>query len=252
VPVLIAVGAVSWFLFRKRIPQHEASNPSSENFPTTRQLISLSLAQYATSLIGVFSSSVVALIVIERLGAVAEAHYYLPALIYNGVAMLLWNLVTSFLVEASSEPTALRQHANVTIRAAVVVLMPAVVIGEVFAPEFLRVFGTTYAAHGTTLLRMLLLSLPCLAITSFYYSLAMLDRRVWFLAGCEFASAAVYFGVLLSLMGHFGILSIGIAALVSSGLQGLFFLPPSIRRYRAIAHTDGPEGGTATPAVPGA
>lgn len=236
IPVVGAIFGVSWYLFRKRIPEHEAVSASSEKLPTTREIILLASAQYASLLFSVISTSLVALIVINRLGAVANAHYYLPALIASGPALLLWNLVTSFLVEASSEPEALRHHANVTIRATIVVLAPSLVIGEVFAPQILGVFGAAYAQHGTTLLRMLMLSIPATAVTAFYSAFAWLDRRVWWLAIREVVSSAVYFAVLFSLIGHLGILATGIGSLVSSGLQGAFFLPISIKRYRLIGH----------------
>jgi O-antigen/teichoic acid export membrane protein len=247
VPVVAATAAVNWYLFQKRIPAHEALKPSSEKFPSTRELISLGFGQYATSLVSTLRTSIVALVVFARLGPVAEAHFYLPALISSGgVGVLLWNLVTSFLVEASTDPKELRQHANVTIRAGIVVLVPSITVGVAFAPEILRIFGESYATHGTTLLRMLLLALPGTAITAFYYSMAWLDRRVWWLAGWGLVSTAIYFAVQLAFIGHFGILSVGIASLVSSGLEGAFFLPISIRRYRSIAYSDDPESGTGT------
>jgi hypothetical protein len=79
---------------------------------------------------------------------------------------------------------------------------------------------------------MLILSLPGMAITSFYSTFAWLDKNVWWLAIRELVSAGVYFSVLFIFIGHFGIFAIGIASVTSSGLQGLFFLPISIRRYR--------------------
>jgi O-antigen/teichoic acid export membrane protein len=233
VPVLGATGAVSYYLFRKRIPEHEASRAAIEDLPSTREIVVLAFAQYAQSLISVFTPSIVVLIVIQRLGPVQEARYYLPALIANGIGVFLWNLNTSFLVESSRDPTALRQHANDTIRAALIVILPSMVIGVALAPELLRIFGTDYAEHGTTLLRLLLLSLPGTAVTAFYAAFSWLDKRVWRLAVREVASAAIYFTVLLALIGHFGILAIGIAAVVASGLQGIFFLPIVVRRYRA-------------------
>ena len=216
-PVIAAVGAVTWYLFRKCIPRHEASSPSSENLPWIREIILLAIAQYGTVLLTVLSSSLIVLIVIQRLGPVTEAHYYLPALISNGLALLLWSLESAFLVEASSEPNVLRKNANTAIRVAIVVLVPSIAIGVIFAPEILRLFGATYAAHGTTLLRMLLLSLPGTAVTAFYAAFAWLDKRVWWLAGRELVTAVIYFGLLFLFIGHFGILSIGIASLVTSG-----------------------------------
>ena len=234
VPVIGAIVGVSWYLFKKRIPEHELLSASSEELPSTREIILLASAQYASLLFSVISTSLVALIVIQRLGPVASAHYYLPALIASGPSLLLWNLVTSFLVEASSEPEALRHHANVTIRATITVLVPSLLIGEVFAPQILGIFGATYATHGATLLRMLMLSIPATAVTAFYSSFAWLDRHVWWLAVRELTASLVYFGMLFALIGHFGILATGIASLISSGLQGAFFLPISIRRYRQI------------------
>jgi O-antigen/teichoic acid export membrane protein len=235
VPVFGAVGAVSWFLFRKRIPEHEATFTRIESLPSVKEIFFLAFAQYAQSLISVFEPAVVVLIIIQRLGPVQEARYYLPALISNGVTLFLSNLNTSFLVEASHDPSALRQHAKLTIRAALVVLGLTVGIGVALAPEILRVFGASYAAHGTTLLRLLLLSLPGIAISLFYSAFAWLDRRVWRLAVRDLVTAVVYFVLLLSLIGHFGILAIGIASVVTSGLQGIFFLPLAIKRYRATA-----------------
>jgi O-antigen/teichoic acid export membrane protein len=235
VPVVGATVAVSWYLFRKRIPEHELLNPSTEHLPSVREILFLAIAQYAQSLILVFTPPIVVLIVIQRLGVVDEARYYLPALISNGALLFLWNLSTSFLVEASRDPSALRQHANTTIKASIVLLVPTVAIGVGFAPEILRIFGEDYALHGTTLLRMLLLSLPGTAVASFYSAFAWLDRRVWRLAIRDLVSAVAYFAILLALIGHFGILAIGIASLITSGIQGVIFLPIAIKRYRGTA-----------------
>jgi O-antigen/teichoic acid export membrane protein len=240
-PVAVATAVVSWYLFTNRIPRHQALHPSNERFPGAREIASLAVAQYATGLIIVFEAQLVVLIVINKLGATASAHAYLPGLIANSVEILLYNLVTSFLVEASTEPQALRQQARITLRAGLIVLVPSVTIGLIFAPEILRLFGPSYALHGTTLLRMLLLSQPFLGVTAFYTSFAWIDRRLWRLAVRELITGAVFFGILLALIGHFGILAVGIASLVSSGLQAFFFLPLLIMRYRASTRVTGPQ-----------
>jgi hypothetical protein len=175
---------------------------------------------------------VVTLIVIQRLGAIANAHYYIPAMISYSIYVFLLSVYKSFIVEAASEPHALRHHTNMAIAAMGVVLVPSVLIGVIFAPLILRVFGTTYVTHSTTLLRMLLLSLPMGAVSTFYSAFAWLDRRVWWMALRDFVTAIIYFSIIFIFIGHYGILSIGIATLVSSALQGIFFLPIAIRRYR--------------------
>jgi O-antigen/teichoic acid export membrane protein len=235
VPVLGATLGVNWYLFRKRIPEHEAMNAAIEDLPSTREIASLAVAQYAQLLINFFTPSIVVLIIIARLGAVSEARYYLPALIAGGMSGFLWNLNTSFLVEASRDPARLRQHANVTIRAALVVLVPAMLIGIALAPEILRIFGKGYAEHGTTLLRLQLLALPGTAVTAFYSAFSWLDKRVWRLAMRDLVLALSFFTLLLTWIGQYGILAAGMASLATSVFQLVFFLPIAIKRYQATA-----------------
>ncbi len=238
VPVVVAIAAVSGFLFRRHIPRHEGLNPASENYPTRRVLFRLGAGQYAVTLITMLSPSIVALIVINRLGSVAEAQYYLPALISTGgVGLLMLNLVTSFLVEASHEPQELIQHAKITVRAGIILLGPMIVVGVAFAPEILRIFGPTYAENGTLLLRLLLLSLPGAAVAAFNFSLAWIEKRMLAIAIANIASAAIYFSLILLLIDRYGIVSIGIAAVVLAWCQVAFFVPMAMRRFRIITQS---------------
>lgn len=239
-PVGLTIVGVTWYLFRHRIPEYESFAGATEDLPSTRELFVLAGAQYATLLSSVFTPSLVALIVIERLGPVANAHCYIPLLIVDGLLLLVYSISRSFLVEAAHEPHALRHHSNVTIRAIVMLVVPSMSIAIIFASLLLRIFGIGYANDGTTLLRMLLLSVPGYSVMIFYSSFAWLDKKVWWMTLSGVLSTAIYFAVLLIFIGHFGILAIGIASLTSSGLQGLFFTPISIKRYRATSHSRAP------------
>ncbi len=232
VPVVVTVIAVSWYLFRKRIPEHMSLTGITETLPSTRDLVLLAGAQYTALLSAVFMPSLLSLIVIQRLGAVANAHFFLPTMISSGVGLFCWSIVRSFLVEASHEPGELRGHANSAIRALVVVLVPSVVLGYIFAPEYLRIFGASYSTHGTTLMRMLLLSLLGSAVMVFYSTFAWLDKRVWWMTARNLASSLIQLGVVLVLIGHLGIEAIGIAALVNAAITLIVFVPISVRRYR--------------------
>lgn len=231
-PVVLFVIGVNQYLFRKRIDEHALASTSAEQLPSTRELFFLAGAQYSTLLYSVFAPSIVALVVVQRLGAVANAHYYMPALITTGLALVSGSIVRSFIVEAAHEPERLRHHAITAVWGMVAILAPGVLLGVIFTPEFLRIFGTAYEADGTMLMRMMLLSLPLSAVATFYAAFAWIDRRLWWLALRELANIAVYFGVLLALINRRGIEAIGIAALVSSGLQGLIFLPITVKRFR--------------------
>lgn len=249
-PVVWLIIAVNWYLFKRRIPEHQERNESSEKLPSMRQLFSLSGARYAGLLVSVMTTSITTLVVIDRLGAVANAHYYIPAQISMGATLALSGIMRSFIVETSSDPGAIRRFARITLRTTVALLSPVIVIGVVFAPQILGLFGGSYATQGATLLRMLLLSVPAVAITSFYAAFAWIDRRVWWLAIREVASAIIFFGVMLALLGHLGIVAVGIASLVESAAQAFFFLPILIRRYRAAINDPSSKGGRVSTIVP--
>jgi O-antigen/teichoic acid export membrane protein len=117
----------------------------------------------------------------------------------------------------------------------IVVLVPSVIIGCIFAPEYLRIFGASYAAHGTTLMRMLLIALLGTAVMMWYSTFAWLDKRVWWMTARNIAGSLVQLLVVILLIGHIGIESIGVAALVNSAITFCVFLPISIRRYRLTA-----------------
>jgi len=240
-PVILTLLAVNWYLFGKRIPEHEKLASPAETLPRTRELVFLAGAQYATLLFTLLIPSITTLIVIERLGPIINAYYYVPAVITSSLSTFLLSVFKSFVVEAASEPHRLRHHTNMAIVVMSIVLVPSILIGVIFAPFILRLFGNEYAAHSITLLRMLLLSLPMGAVSIFYGAFAWLDRRVWWMTLRDLASSVIYFGVVFLLIGRYGIISIGIAALSSSVLLGAFFLPISIRRYRLTTNFDGPQ-----------
>ena len=234
-PVVVLIAIVNWYLFRNRIPKNESPSLSTEELPTSMGLIKFAFAQYASLLVIVVSNSIATLIVIGRLGAVASAHYYIPSQIAGGATIVIWSIMRSFVVEATTMPDRLEYFARVTLRTTFAMVAPSVLVGFVIAPSLLNVFGRSYAVDGSTLLRMLLLTLPAVAVTSFYSAFAELDKRLWLFATRQIASAVIYFTTLLLMIGSRGILATGYASLVSSGAQAVFFLPLLVRRYRKAA-----------------
>ncbi len=209
-PVIVTIIVITWYLFRRRIPEHMAMGGSTERLPSMRELIVLAGAQYAATLSSIFMPSIITLIVIERLGAVANAHYYVPSMIATGLSLVCLSIVRSFLVEASHEPHALRHHANSAIRAMVVLLTPSIVIGFIFAPQFLGIFGASYAHHGTVLMRMLLLAVPGPAVMMFYSTFAWLDQQLWWMTFRNVIGSVLQLVVIFVLINSHGIDAIGI------------------------------------------
>jgi O-antigen/teichoic acid export membrane protein len=249
-PVFFAVALVSRYLFRTRIPEHESVSHGRSFLPSGKEIASILAAQGATELVGVVSSMLMPLIVISRLGATANGHFYLAWIIAGSSSLMISNVLSSFLVEAAHDPRMMRLHVDRAIRLVLVMLVPGVIVGVALAPYLLRIFGATYAEYSTTLLRFLLLALPGSAVTSFFTAFLWLERRMLVLAFCQLANAAVLLGTTLLLMGHFGLLAVGIASLGAEALQGVIFLPGAINRYRVVHSEAGWEPrGSEGPAV---
>ncbi len=237
-PVIAIVLAVNWILFTKRIPAHEIHSVPHEPMPSPREMLGLTVARYVSQLITVMEPSIVAFIVISRLGPVANAHYYLTAQIAWGAILVLNSISRSFVVEASTDPQAFRRHTRTALRAGLIVTSAIVVGGLIAAPWVLRIFGPEYAAKGTLLMRLIIIALPGYAVSIFYSAFAWLDRRVWWMTARDLFSLVVYLGVILALIGRLGINAVGVASVVEAGLLGIFFLPRVVRRYRAAVIED--------------
>jgi O-antigen/teichoic acid export membrane protein len=196
--------------------------------------LSLSIPQFAGTVLSLFSTSIVSLIVIGKLGAVANAHYYLVAQVAITPGLFIWSISRLLIVEVSHEPQDQRRHVRQAIIAMSAVLVVGVGVGTVFARQILGIFGPAYASQGTTLLRLLLLSLPGTVVVATYAALAWIDGRVWALMAREGITLVVNLSIVLVLIRHHGINSVGYAALITSGVEFMLFLPVTLKRIRAV------------------
>jgi O-antigen/teichoic acid export membrane protein len=236
-PVFFAVALVTRYLFGTRIPAYESVSRGRSFLPSGREIASTLAAQGAAELVAIASVMLMPLIAISRLGASAKGLFYLPWTIEieGSFAVLLSNVLSSFLVDAAHDPSMIRLHVDPAVRLALLILVPGVAVAVALAPYLLRIFGATYAVRGTTLLRLLLLALPGTAVTGFFTSLLWLERRMLVLTCRQLANGTIFLGTTLLLVGHFGLLAVGIASLVTEALQTVIFLPGAIDRYR-LAH----------------
>ena len=158
--MVATIFAVNWYIFRRRLPEHVRTTQISQPLPTLKRMLSLSIPQFAGTILSIFSTSVVTLIVIAKLGAVANAHYYLAAQVAAAPTLFIWSISRLLIVEVSHEPSDQRSHLVQSAVAMGAVLVVAMGVGITFAHPILSIFGSAYASQGTTLLRLLLLALP--------------------------------------------------------------------------------------------
>lgn len=233
-PVFITVIAIAFYMFGWRIPHNVATTTLVDDLPSNRRLIALAGAQYTTLLTSVALTSVASLIIIDKLGATDNAYYFIAAQVATGPALLADGLGRSFLVELSRQSGRARHHSRVAFGALATVILPSLAGGYFLAPWLLGLFGHEYAVHATTLMRLMLLSLPGSGVNVAFAVYAWYDQKVWQLALRQAIALMIFLGLLITLVSHVGILAVGWATLISTTTEAVFVLPSTIRRYLSL------------------
>ena len=104
-------------------------------------------------------------------------------------------------------------------------LVPIVLVLLVGAPYILGIFGPNYAAEGTTVLRLLALSVIPYSVTSIYVGLARVQNRVNRIALIQSIRCVLVLVLSYYLLPVLGINGVGLVWLVVESLIGgfLFF-----------------------------
>lgn len=234
-PAVVAVAGVSAYLIRRAIPRSSraavTSSPSS--IPRGAELRSFLSAEYAHSLLTSAASFLLPILIVRQRGAVSEAHFYIPWLIYLSLNNLMANVSSGLVVEAagkSSSPRVVRRAFAMMVAVAAVgmVLMVGVPM------PLLRLLSPGYAVAGGGLLRLIGLSLPFGVVSTLFISYLWIERRIWTLVGARLLESVVLIGGVELLLGHFGISAAGIAVLVSGGLLTVIGGPLLVRWYRRL------------------
>ncbi len=236
-PVLPVVIAVNFFIFARRLPLHQRRDEGRSELPGWTRLRSFIVAGYASSVIAGSEGYLLPLIVVHELGGKAEAYFYIPWLFGTVVESLFWNISTSFIVEAGYGERQLITLLRRSSRFAGFILLPMAGVILIGAPIFLRILGGSYGARGTTLLRLIALSVVPMAITVLYQTFVWYEGRLRHLVGFQCFRIALLLGVSISLLHRFGINAAGIGLLVSQGASALLVLPSTIGRWRALTVT---------------
>jgi O-antigen/teichoic acid export membrane protein len=231
VPVVISTLAVTWWVVARGAPAHARSHAAAP--PTgRREVLGFASAEYVNGMITNAVAFLPPVLVAAALGPVQGAYFYLPWLVGVSVVTLLWNVVTSFVVEASRDGTQARAHLNRMIGLVLAVVVPGGLVLTFAATPLLGLLGPDYAAHGATPLRLIGLSLPFAAIVLLYSAFSAMEKRMWRLVAVQSSGALMLFAGIWLGLPRFGIDAPAAALLGSQAVVALVLLPTLIRKYR--------------------
>jgi O-antigen/teichoic acid export membrane protein len=220
----LLVVPVSIYLFGTVLRSAPPSTVESTYLPVEgRGAIVRYLGQdWIASLLGQGTADLLPLLVLASLGRSATAYFFVSFMIATAAFMFAQSFCTALLVEGSHDEAALAVLARRSAIRCTVVGLPALVVAVIIAPEVLRVFGGSYAAHGTEVLRLMLIAvIPQIAVGLVMAVQRVRGRAGWVLK-VQFAVACIAIGLALPCMRSWGLAGIGWAWLAAQSVA--FFL----------------------------
>lgn len=230
-PAALAVLVISPLLLR--ILPRRASKEGAAQLPGRRDLAVLFVGEYATGATSVIVPLFMPLIVVAQLGTQANAYYALPWLVSEAITVLLWNVSSSYITEASNDvrngPALMRRAWRLSWLIGLVGT-PFLVFG---APVLLSLVGGAYAAEGTTLLRLMAAALPFTVVHSTYIAVARVQQQMGRVVALQTLSAVVVVTLAVLLVTPLGINGVGVAYLCAEALGCAVVAVPLWRFFRA-------------------
>lgn len=145
---------------------------------------------------------------------------------------------TALVVEGAHDEAGLAVFARRSVRRYVTFVLPGVAVLVAGAGLLLRPFGPSYAAHGATLLRLLLLGTVPQAVVTLYLGVERVRARVTRVLAVEAGLVSlVIVGGILEMRGY-GLAGMGVAWLVAQSAMAAVALP----RLRAALRLRGQPG----------
>jgi O-antigen/teichoic acid export membrane protein len=231
VPIVVATLAVTWWVVARGAPAHargEAAEPAGER----REVLGFASAEYVNGLLTNAVAFLPPVLVAAVLGPEQSAYFYLPWLVGVSAVTLLWNVVTSFVVEASRDGGRGREHLNRMLGMVLGIVVPGTLVLSLAATPLMSLLGPEYASQGATPLRLIGLSLPFAAVVLLFSAFSAMEKRMWRLVLVQGSGAVVLFAGIWLGLPRFGIVAPAAALLLAQAVVALVLLPTLVRKYR--------------------
>jgi len=199
---------------------------------TTGATMSYSFANYAGDGLNNLPVWVVSLLVLNNFGAAANAYFYLAWTMSTVLWAVGYGISTSLFAEGSHEAGNVSGDIIRSLKLILLIILPATVIMVVFGDKLLLLYGGTYSAEGTAVLRWFSLSALPASINLLYFSLARVEK--WLKSLVIISGLTALLTILLSylLMRHFGIVGAGISRLFVQTALLFYTVPRLLQRIK--------------------
>lgn len=234
VPLAWSVGlaaslVVAVALLPRRLRRHTQQGTAR---PSRREVAAYSAKNYVLNLSEFLPGLVMPIIVLEMLGAEANAGFFLAWTIANVMflaAKAISQSAFAALVRDASPVPALRKGALLS----ALVLVPGVIALLLGAPLMFRLFGPEYGGTSVDLLRVLALSAPAIVTLNLYLAYLKARRAGWeltLLPAAMLVTLMVLLPAALAVAGVMGVGYVWLAVQAAAGAYALARLLAALRR----------------------
>jgi len=227
--VLITILPTNFLIFGWLIPRHMRIVSEQTESITPIQIAKYLAGDYFGSLVSLAAISLLPIIIVVRVGATANAYFYLSWTIAYALYLVSRNMGMSLITEAATDQRKLNLYSYRTFIQTARLLVPLVIIIVLAAPNILRLFGKSYSIEGATLLRLLCLSALPNIVTAIYTSVVRVQRRMKKLVLVLTVPYILVIALSYLFMNTYGVTGVGIAWLVSQSLVAAILLATEFR-----------------------
>jgi O-antigen/teichoic acid export membrane protein len=234
IPCVATVLIINPLLLGRVLPRRPPAPEGAAPLPGKREMGKIFIGEYATGAVTFVIPLIVPLLILTQIGPEANAYYALPLLIAeSGLGVLIWNISSSYMVEASHDARQIGPLMSRTWRLSLLVGGVGVPVLYLLAPWLLSFLGDDYAAEGTTAMRLLLLAIPFNIISLMYINTSRVQNRMGRVVALQLLLAVLIIGLTAALLPTMGINGAGWGYLIAEAVVAVAVAVPLYRFMRA-------------------
>ncbi|MFI6323494.1 lipopolysaccharide biosynthesis protein [Nonomuraea sp. NPDC050556] len=225
VPTAIALIPVNFLIFGIVVPRHMKETASEASPPRLREVGRFLAGDFPGTLSMLAIVYLVPVLVAAQVGAATFGRFSMAHTLGCMIELLAMNMAVSLTVEGAFDKSQLAANCRNALRRAYMIIAPIIVVTILAAPLILTIFGSAFAAEGTTLLRLMALAVLPRVLIEVYLSALRAQSQARKLAVVQGGLALLVLVSMLSLFPVFNVNAVGVGLLISEILVALLILP---------------------------
>lgn len=222
VPTAIALIPINWLIFGFVVPRHVRRSADRHPRPPGMREIGRFLSGDFPGTLSVLAIVyLVPVAVATQVGEATFGRFSMAHTLGCMIELLAMNMAVSLTVEGSFDRSRLAANCRNALRRALMIIVPIIVVAVAAAPLILRIFGESFAAEGTLLLRLMALAVLPRVLIEIYLSALRAQSQVRKLAALQIGLAAMVLASIAVLFPFAHVEAVGYGMLISQTVIAL-------------------------------